>query len=72
MMVEIIVITQSRQEGVEVTENGLRIKIKGKAIEGKANQRLIKILAQHFDRASNNVMIKQGLRSRHKLIEIIE
>ena len=38
--------------------------------EGKANQAVIKLLAQHFNIPRNQVRITNGLRSRNKIIEI--
>ena len=44
--------------------------IQEKPVEGKANEAVIRILAKHFGVKRGAVVIKAGLRSKEKLIEI--
>ena len=44
--------------------------IQEKPVEGKANEAVIRILAKHFGVERRAVVIKSGLRSKAKLIEI--
>jgi uncharacterized protein (TIGR00251 family) len=48
----------------------IRIDIKSRPIDGKANQELIKYLAKLFGVNRNQVMIVRGINSRNKLIKI--
>lgn len=58
----------SSQEKVEKISNAeFEIWLKEKAIDGKANFQLIKILKRYF---GQEVQIKSGLRSRRKIIEV--
>ena len=50
--------------------NALKIKLAAAPIEGKANVTLLKFLAKHFDVAINQVILKQGNKSRHKIVII--
>src|SRR5450830_1546035 len=57
----------------EVKENGeqLKVYLTAPAEDGRANQALIKVLAEHLGVKKSMVIIKKGLRSRQKVIKII-
>lgn len=64
--------TNMHENSVEkIDENHFRVSTKEKPIKGKANLAIIKILANYFDIPKNNVVIVSGLRSKIKIIEII-
>ncbi len=48
----------------------LKIKLAADPIDGKANAVLIKFLARHFVVPASRVILKQGDRSRHKVVVI--
>jgi hypothetical protein len=50
--------------------DALKIKLAAAPVEGKANAALIKFLARHFDVPFSQVILKQGDKSRHKVIVI--
>ncbi len=50
--------------------NTLSIKIKAPALEGKANQAIVKLLADYFHVPQSAVNIKSGFSSKNKVIEI--
>ena len=50
---------------------GVKVYLSAPAVDGKANQALVKFLAQHFKVKSQQVEIIQGLKSRHKIINIL-
>lgn len=64
------------QTGAKNTETAglyggaLKIKLATAPIEGKANAALVKFLAKHFDIPVCQVILKQGDKSRHKVILI--
>ncbi|MBE9210038.1 DUF167 domain-containing protein [Nostoc sp. LEGE 06077] len=61
----------SRQQKVEEKADGtLTVYLKSPPVDGKANEELIKVLAEKFDVPKSYVSIKSGLSSRQKLIEI--
>lgn len=48
----------------------IEIGIRSKPIKGKANQEIIKKLADYFSVPSSKVSIVAGLRSKNKVVEI--
>ncbi|SFE92494.1 DUF167 domain-containing protein [Nitrosomonas sp. Nm166] len=71
-----LVLTLHVQTGAKNTEaaglqgDALKIKLAAAPMEGKANTALVKFLAQHFDVPLRQVILKQGDKSRHKVIVI--
>jgi len=56
---------------VEKQEKSLKIKLKAPAIEGKANEALVKFLAEEFKVPKSSIEIIKGLKSRNKIVRII-
>ena len=52
------------------TDGELLVSVKAPANEGKANSRLIELLAEYFHTVKSKIRILHGQRSRRKLIEI--
>jgi uncharacterized protein len=48
----------------------LKVRLKEKAADGKANEALIEFLAQHYRVAKRDVRIVSGLKSRQKRVVI--
>ena len=44
--------------------------VKAKAIEGKANQAVVKILSEYFDIAKSKVVLIKGKRTRDKIFMV--
>ena len=71
-----LVLTLHIQTGAKNTEaaglhgDALRIKLAAAPVEGKANAALLKFLAKHFDVPLSQVILRQGDKSRHKVIII--
>ena len=71
-----LVLTLHIRTGAKNTEatglhgDALRIRLAAAPVEGKANAVLLKFLAKHFDVPLCQVMLKQGDKSRHKVIVI--
>jgi uncharacterized protein len=47
-----------------------KVKVDAKAVDGKANIRLIEILAEHFDVPFGAIRIISGATSKEKVIEV--
>lgn len=63
--------TQSRDEGVcEASGDALRVRVNAPPVEGKANKRLVAILADAFGVARARIRLVHGARSRHKWIRV--
>lgn len=67
-----VVPNAKKAEVLEESENSFRVKVDAPAKEGKANERLIEILADHFEVSKSRVKIVKGEKSRQKIVEIIE
>lgn len=55
----------------KVSDDCFKVWVKEAPTEGKANQAIIKTLADYFDIAASRVMITSGRASKKKIIEII-
>jgi uncharacterized protein len=58
------------QQLVTEPDGSLTAYLKSSPVDGKANKELIQVLAEFFDVSKSDIIIKQGLSSRMKLIEI--
>jgi hypothetical protein len=66
MRISIIIKANAKQDKVELP----KVLVKAPAREGKANEAVIKLLAEHFKVRKSNVKIIRGLKSKNKIIEI--
>jgi uncharacterized protein len=58
------------QQLVTESDGSLTAYLKSSPVDGKVNKELIQVLAEFFDVSKSDIIIKQGLSSRMKLIEI--
>lgn len=71
MTIHVLVKTNARKESVEVREDGsLFVCVNVPPVEGKANQKVIELLARYFAKPKSAVTIVRGLRSKHKIVEV--
>jgi uncharacterized protein (TIGR00251 family) len=62
---------QAKQETVtELADNRYVIAVRAPAKDGKANARLVELLAEHFHTAKSHIRILRGQSARKKLLEI--
>ena len=72
MIIHIKVVPNSKAEIFEkISEREYKIKVREKAVDGKANERVREILAGKFGVSKTNVLIKSP-NSRKKVVEILE
>jgi hypothetical protein len=55
---------------VPIDENHLEVFVTAPAKNGKANEALIKILAEYFTVSPSSISLIKGLKSRNKIFEI--
>ncbi|ACK69132.1 protein of unknown function DUF167 [Gloeothece citriformis PCC 7424] len=73
MKIQVKVKPNAKHQKIEEAEDGsLIISLKSPPVEGKANQELIKLLAQKYRVTKSQISIQSGLSSRNKLIEILD
>lgn len=70
MKIQVMVKPNSKTEKVSREGNGFIVKVKEPPREGKANQALIKLLAEHFGVPKSQVRILSGFTSKIKVIEV--
>ena len=72
MLINVRVSTNAKQVQVTKIDNdSYEVRIDERAIEGRANNRLLEILSKHFGVPKSRITIIRGAKSRDKLIEII-
>ncbi|HEX2333353.1 MAG TPA: DUF167 domain-containing protein [Burkholderiales bacterium] len=49
----------------------IKVRVSGRAVDGKANEALIEFLAAHYGVPRRNVRIVSGLKSRQKRVQIV-
>lgn len=72
MIIKIKVIPKAKKEKIEEIEGTLKVYLTAPAQDGKANKKLIEVLAEHFKIKKYNLQIIRGLKSKDKLVEISE
>lgn len=71
MRIEVKVQPRSKQESIEaISETKLKVRIKAPAVEGRANAKLVEVLAEHFKVPRSHIQILKGEKSKNKLVEI--
>jgi len=72
MKIQVKVKPNSRSEEVSREGDSFIIKVKEPPREGKANQAVIRLLAEHFGVPKSQVRILSGFRGKNKVIEVAE
>ena len=72
MKIQVKVKPNSKTQEVSQEGNSFAVKVKEPAREGRANQAVIKLLAEHFGVPKSQVRILSGLTSKNKVIEVVE
>jgi uncharacterized protein (TIGR00251 family) len=70
MKIQVKVKPNSRTEELSREGDSFIAKVKEPPREGKANQAVIKLLAEHFDVPQSQVRILSGFKNRNKVIEV--
>lgn len=71
MRLSVLVKPNSRNNAVEARQDGsLVVYVSARPIEGRANEKLIEVLAKHFRKRKRDVVIVSGRRGKHKIIEV--
>ncbi len=60
----------SRDEATLLADGSLDVRLRARAVEGKANAGLIALLAARLDLRRRDVEIVSGLRSRQKIVKV--
>lgn len=66
-----IITNAKKSEVIKTDENEFKIKVDKIPEKGKANKRLIEILAEYFNISKNLIRIISGKKSHDKIIELL-
>jgi uncharacterized protein (TIGR00251 family) len=72
MKIQVKVKPRSKTEELSQEGDSFIVKVKEPPKEGKANQAVIKLLAEYFGVPHSQVRILSGFRSKNKVIEVAE
>ena len=53
---------------VRVSEDYFEVRVDEKAVGGRANKRLLEVLAEHFKVPKSRISILRGTKSRNKIV----
>jgi uncharacterized protein (TIGR00251 family) len=71
MIFKVRVVTNSKTESIERMDGAsYKIKVREKAIDGRANSAVIEAFAARFRVRKTSVSIISGVRSRNKVVEV--
>jgi uncharacterized protein (TIGR00251 family) len=70
MKINVRVSPGAKKEKIEESDGGLKVYMNVPAIEGRANKKLIEILAEYYGIKKYNIKIVLGEKKRDKVIEI--
>ena len=72
MLIRVLVTPNAKEAKVtKISETDYEVRVDERAVEGKANKKLIEILAEHFSVPKSKISIVKGTKSRDKIIEVI-
>ncbi len=73
-MIYSVIVKPGSKKGPLVLQNDkqLTVYLREKPIDGAANTALVKLLSQHFDVAKSCIVIKTGMSSRQKLVDVVQ
>ncbi len=71
MLIRVKAKPRSKKEGVkQISEDYYEVRVNVPPEKGKANERIIQLLAQHFKVPKNAVKLVRGETSKEKLFEV--
>lgn len=71
MKISIKVIPRSSQSKIQIQPDGsLKVKLKNSPVDGRANDELIRILAEYYQVSKSQIAIVKGSRSKNKVAEV--
>lgn len=72
MKISVQVKLNAKKESIERLDDGsFVIRLRVPPVDGKANERIIELLAEHFNRPKSSVQIVAGQKSKKKTFNII-
>jgi hypothetical protein len=72
MLITVKVVPRAKEEKIVVENDRLKVYVKAEPSGGKANKRVVELIASYYGVAKTCVKIVRGFTSREKVIEISE
>jgi len=72
VIIKVKVKPNSKKEGVERKDGYFIVRVNKPPIDGKANERVIELLAKYFKVSKSKVNIIKGHKGKEKIIEIVQ
>ena len=71
MILSIVVKANAKREQVEqIADGSYRVSVNAPPLEGKANDAVIQVLADHFSIPKSTIQIIRGKKGKKKLVEL--
>jgi uncharacterized protein (TIGR00251 family) len=71
MLIRIYVTPNAREPSVvRVSEDHFEVRVDERAVGGRANKRLLEILAEHFNIPKSRITILKGTKTRNKTVQV--
>ncbi len=72
MLIRVYVTPNAREARVvKVSDDDFEVRVDEMAVGGRANKRLLEILAGHFEVQKSRISILKGTKTRNKLVQVI-
>jgi len=71
MKITVRVVPKAKQNRIEKTAEGFRLRVTAAPTDGKANEAVIRLLALYLGVAKSKLRVVRGATSRDKLIELL-
>lgn len=71
MRISIKVIPRSSQSKIQIQPDGsLKVKLKNSPVFGRANDELVKLLAEYYQISKSQIEITKGAKAKNKIINV--
>jgi len=72
MLIRVYVTPNAREAKlVKVSEDNFEVRVDERPMGGRANKRLVEILAEHFKVQKSRIIILRGTTTRNKTVQVI-
>ncbi len=72
MLIRVYVTPNAKEARVvQVIEDYFEVRVDERVVDGRANKRLLEILAEHFKVPKSRITILKGTKTRNKTIQVI-
>lgn len=68
--VTVMVKPNARQPGIRVAGDVVEARVNAPAVDGRANERLVEMLAEHYHVPRSRITILHGTAGRRKLVQV--